>query len=113
MGWDDSPSTPTHAKGSKVIRKQFNIPLPTGEALSIRAVADWYKEIVQAEKSLTITAEERDYTNHQYSDMVRTLAIKEGIPVGFLGYMIQELVAWEISLIKTAEAEAAAAGVEV
>lgn len=92
------------------IRKTIFVAVDTekepGE-MTLREVVEWFKKVMVAGGTEANFAELK-YMNERWAEIVSQVAKREGVPVGFLSYMLNELATSEVQLVETAVVEAEA-----
>lgn len=71
--------------------------------LRIRDVADWYKRVLAAPGITTDL--EASYLDKYYAALVRGVALREGVPEGWLSYSLAQLSQGEARLLSTVSRE--------
>ena len=78
----------------------------TAEEMTLRDLVEYYKKIVKVGiASGTPTEAEVRYVDQAWSARVQEYADKEGVPTGWIMYMVSELARTEMSAADTVEAE--------
>lgn len=80
---------------------------------SLREAVEWYKTLIRQVERLELgglSAQEEQQINTSWMHLVNEVAEREGLPAGFLSYMLATLAQSEIQLADTAMQEAEGAG---
>ena len=80
------------------------------ETYTLRAAVEWYKGLIHLSAALGVpTTLETNLMNDRWGVLCKGIASREGIPAGWVSYMLSELAQTEIRLLETATEEAQAA----
>jgi hypothetical protein len=69
---------------------------------TIRQAVEWWKDMIRI---TPMSGDEAEYIDGRWGWIVKTIADREGVPAGWLSYLISEMAYQETRLLETAQAE--------
>jgi len=86
------------------IRGDIHVAVEYGqdpETMTLRDVVEWYKKVVAASKRLgTATSMEVKHVDQAWGHLMQKIAEREGVPQGFLAYLLTELARTEMRVLE-------------
>lgn len=87
----------------KVVHQLCKLEKDAG-AMTLREAVEWYKKVARAAIG-TPTGAEVEYLNKFWGSLITDIATREGIPAGFLSYVLDEIANQELRLLETVKEE--------